>query len=190
MDGSTTPNAKLSELLTTTATCEHAFTPMRIEGALPESLRGTLYRTGPAAFEVGGRGAYKSPAQRATDFVDQIPSTAVPECSYPRGVAPCDLREVLPPVVAEAVAQGLPQMDRRWHGRRGRLLGSMPWSRPEHAVEKESVNRVLHLFFEAYFGSTGRRAEPFSSHPIPLRLPPNLEFTHATAFPSLRLHAH
>jgi len=37
--------------------------------------------------------------------------------SYPRGVVPCDLREVLPPVVADAVAHGLPQMDRRWHGR-------------------------------------------------------------------------
>jgi uncharacterized FAD-dependent dehydrogenase len=32
-------------------------------------------------------------------------------------MAPCDLREILPPVVAEAVAHGLPQMDRRWHGR-------------------------------------------------------------------------
>ena len=28
---------------------------------------------------------------------------------------PCDLREVLPPVVAEAVAHGLPQMDLRWN---------------------------------------------------------------------------
>ncbi|WP_227254519.1 hypothetical protein [Frigoriglobus tundricola] len=29
----------------------------------------------------------------------------------------CDLRAVLPPVVAAAVAHGLPQMDRRWHGK-------------------------------------------------------------------------
>jgi uncharacterized FAD-dependent dehydrogenase len=28
-----------------------------------------------------------------------------------------DLRAVLPPVVAEAVRHGLPQMDRRWQGR-------------------------------------------------------------------------
>jgi uncharacterized FAD-dependent dehydrogenase len=69
------------------------------------------------AFELGGRAAYRSPAQRAADFVAGVPSRSVPENSYPRGVAPGDLREVLPPVVAEAVAHGLPQMDRRWHGR-------------------------------------------------------------------------
>jgi uncharacterized FAD-dependent dehydrogenase len=28
-----------------------------------------------------------------------------------------DLRELLPPLVADAVADGLPKMDRRWHGR-------------------------------------------------------------------------
>jgi uncharacterized protein len=69
------------------------------------------------AFEIGGRGAYRSPAQRATDFIAGRGSSVVPQTSYPRGVTPCDLREVLPPVVAEAVAHGLPQMDRRWHGR-------------------------------------------------------------------------
>jgi uncharacterized FAD-dependent dehydrogenase len=69
------------------------------------------------AFEIGGRAAYLSPAQRAFDYVRQSPSTSLPDCSYPRGVVACDLRQVLPPVVAEAVANGLPQMDRRWHGR-------------------------------------------------------------------------
>jgi uncharacterized FAD-dependent dehydrogenase len=69
------------------------------------------------AFEIGGRAEYRSPAQRAKDYVAGRASTAVTACSYPRGVTPCDLREVLPPVVAEAVAHGLPQMDRRWHGR-------------------------------------------------------------------------
>jgi uncharacterized FAD-dependent dehydrogenase len=69
------------------------------------------------AFELGRRGEYRSPAQRAKDFVAGHAATAIGDCSYPRGVTPCDLREVLPPVVAEAVAHGLPQMDRRWHGR-------------------------------------------------------------------------
>jgi len=69
------------------------------------------------AFEIGGRGDYKSPAQRAEDFVRSTPSTTAPDCSYPRGLSPCDLREVLPPTVAEAVASGLPQLDRRWNGR-------------------------------------------------------------------------
>jgi uncharacterized FAD-dependent dehydrogenase len=67
-------------------------------------------------YEIGGRVAYRSPAQRATDFLRQCASTSMPECSYPRGVQPTDLRHVLPPIVAQAVAEGLPQLDRRWHG--------------------------------------------------------------------------
>lgn len=69
------------------------------------------------AFELGRRNDYRAPAQRAKDFVSGHDSKSVPETSYPRGVVPCDLRTVLPPVVAEAVAHGLPQMDRRWQGR-------------------------------------------------------------------------
>jgi uncharacterized FAD-dependent dehydrogenase len=69
------------------------------------------------AYEVGGRSEYRSPIQTAEDFIRAVPTTTAHECSYPREVAPCDLRKVLPPMVAEAVAHGLPQMDRRWHGR-------------------------------------------------------------------------
>jgi uncharacterized protein len=69
------------------------------------------------AFEIGGRGDYRVPAQGARDFVAGRAAGFTPAVSYPRGVTPCDLREVLPPVVAAAVAYGLPQMDRRWHGR-------------------------------------------------------------------------
>jgi len=69
------------------------------------------------AFEIGGRGDYRSPAQSATAFVAGRSGAGVPANSYPRGTTSCDLREVLPPVVAEAIAQGLPQMDRRWQGR-------------------------------------------------------------------------
>jgi uncharacterized FAD-dependent dehydrogenase len=69
------------------------------------------------AFELGGRGAYRCPVQRATDFLAGRASVGTPSTSYPRGVVAGDLREVLPPLVAEAVANGLPQMDRRWQGR-------------------------------------------------------------------------
>jgi uncharacterized FAD-dependent dehydrogenase len=68
------------------------------------------------AFEIGGRREYKAPAQLAVDFLSGPASATIPSNSYPRGVTPCDLREVLPPLVAEAVAHGLPQMDQRWHG--------------------------------------------------------------------------
>jgi uncharacterized FAD-dependent dehydrogenase len=69
------------------------------------------------AFEIGRGREYKCPAQRARDFVRRASPSSAPNCSYPRGVVPTDLRAVLPPIVAEAVAHGLPQMDRRWQGR-------------------------------------------------------------------------
>ena len=34
---------------------EHGFEPLRVEGAIPHELRGTLYRVGPALFELFGR---------------------------------------------------------------------------------------------------------------------------------------
>lgn len=68
------------------------------------------------AFEIG-RGGYKAPMQRARDFLSERATTGNSASSYPRGVVPCDLREVLPPVVIDAVRNGLPQMDRRWQGR-------------------------------------------------------------------------
>jgi uncharacterized FAD-dependent dehydrogenase len=67
------------------------------------------------AFELGG-GEYRCPIQRATDFVCGRLSGTVPACSYPRGVVPAQLDEVLPPVVASAVRAGLQIMDRRWRG--------------------------------------------------------------------------
>jgi uncharacterized FAD-dependent dehydrogenase len=70
------------------------------------------------AFDLG-RGEYTAPVQRATDFMAQrtAGTSGKVRSSYPRGLSPCDLREVLPPIVIEAVLAGLPQMDRRWHGK-------------------------------------------------------------------------
>ena len=68
------------------------------------------------AFELG-RGEYGAPVQRANDFLAGKVSAGAVKSSYPRAAVLCDLRQVLPPLVAEAVAHGLPQMDRRWHGR-------------------------------------------------------------------------
>ncbi|CAN5362611.1 oxidoreductase [soil metagenome] len=68
------------------------------------------------AFELG-RGAYASPAQRAKDFVNGRVSGMIPTTSYPRATVSASLDEVLPPVVAAAVREGLPQMDQRWKGR-------------------------------------------------------------------------
>jgi uncharacterized FAD-dependent dehydrogenase len=68
------------------------------------------------AFELG-RGESRAPAQRVADYLAGRASQVIPANSYPRGTVSVDLREVLPPVVADAVRHGLPQMDRRWQGR-------------------------------------------------------------------------
>jgi uncharacterized FAD-dependent dehydrogenase len=70
------------------------------------------------AFEIG-RGEYCAPVQYAKYFLSGRVhglSTAF-DFSYPRRVVSCDLREVLPAIVVESLMTGLPQMDRRWHGR-------------------------------------------------------------------------
>jgi uncharacterized protein len=68
------------------------------------------------AFELG-RGEYRCPVQSGRDFLVGRVADRPPPSSYPRGVVSADMREVLPPAVAAAVAEGLPRMDRRWHGK-------------------------------------------------------------------------
>jgi uncharacterized protein len=69
------------------------------------------------AFALAGRN-YFSPIQTARDFL----AGRAPDpnerlaCSYQRGVAPLDLREVLPPAVTQALLAGLPIMDHKWRG--------------------------------------------------------------------------
>ena len=58
-----------------------------------------------AALRELGRGEYRSPAERARDFVRGRPTAGAIPSSYPRGVVSTDLRDVLPPVVAESVRQ-------------------------------------------------------------------------------------
>jgi uncharacterized protein len=69
------------------------------------------------AFELGGRN-YRTPIQRATDFVER--RTPHPgdrlECSYPRGNQPLALDQLLPASVADAIRTGLPIMDKKWRG--------------------------------------------------------------------------
>ena len=68
------------------------------------------------AYEMG-RGEYRAPLQSARDFLDGVVSRQTPSSSYPRETVNVNLEELLPPIVARAVRDGLPQMDRRWQGR-------------------------------------------------------------------------
>ncbi len=81
---------------------------------LQRKLERAAYR---AAIDAGGK-PYQAPAQTVGDFLANRaggPSATV-RPTYARGVAWCNLREVLPPVVADAMAQALPLLDRRLHG--------------------------------------------------------------------------
>jgi uncharacterized protein len=67
------------------------------------------------AFDVG-RGEYLCPIQLATDFLARRASTHLPPCSYQRGLVLASVAELVPPIIVEALDQGLPIMDRRWRG--------------------------------------------------------------------------
>jgi hypothetical protein len=64
-----------------------------------------------------GRGDYLCPIQGAGDFLAGRRTTAMPACSYARGLVLADMAELAPPVVLEALRQGLPILDHRWRGR-------------------------------------------------------------------------
>ena len=81
---------------------------------LQREMEQAAYR---AAIAAGGE-PYQAPAQTVGDFLAHRaggPSKQV-KPTYARGVAWCDLHECLPPFVARAMEQALPQFDRRLHG--------------------------------------------------------------------------
>jgi uncharacterized protein len=70
-----------------------------------------------AAFRLAGAD-YLAPIQSARDFLQQRepqPHAAL-YSSYRRGVRPLSLDHVIPPVIAKAIRDGLPIMDRKWRG--------------------------------------------------------------------------
>lgn len=67
------------------------------------------------AFDMGG-GTYAAPAQRVRDLLGGRPSSDLPRTSYPHGVVPADLRDLLPPSVIDGMLQGLRSFDRELPG--------------------------------------------------------------------------
>ena len=59
-----------------------------------------------AAFRAGG-GAQRAPAQRLVDFLQRRTSASLPSASYRPGIAAVDLGAVFPPLVLEALRDGL-----------------------------------------------------------------------------------
>ncbi len=103
------------------------------------------------AFDAGG-GTYRAPAQRVGDFLAGRPSGAEPgggvEGSYQPGITLTDLRPCLPEFVWAAIAEALPQFERRIPGFAGAaalLTGvetrtSSPLRIPRHETCLECIN--------------------------------------------------
>ncbi len=98
-----------------------------------------------AAFELAGRN-YFCPIQTAADFLaGRSPSPDQRfEASYPRGLTPLNLDNVLPPVALSAIRSGLPLMDLKWRGdflRNANLIGpEMRGSSPVR-IERDVATR-------------------------------------------------
>ncbi len=62
--------------------------------------------------------SYRAPAQRVGDFLNHVPSTGAGEVqpTYRPGVHWCDLHDVLPEKLTEAMKEALPRLDRKLHG--------------------------------------------------------------------------
>jgi uncharacterized FAD-dependent dehydrogenase len=85
------------------------------------------------AFELGG-GDYAVPAQRAEDFLAGKRSEALPDSTYPRGLASAHLQEVLPPAVAVAMVDALKTFERQIPGYVGEGLLVGPETRGSSPV--------------------------------------------------------
>jgi uncharacterized FAD-dependent dehydrogenase len=59
-----------------------------------------------SCWEAAGQ-TQKAPAQRLVDFLNDHPSKDLPQTSYLPGVEAVNLKEVLPPLIANALREGL-----------------------------------------------------------------------------------
>lgn len=84
-----------------------------------EPLAGLAFREALEAQAASGE-ALRAPAQRVVDFLAGRTSRDLPPVSYPLGVAPANLHDVLPPLVREGLLNAL----RRWGARRRGFTGA------------------------------------------------------------------
>ncbi len=68
-----------------------------------------------AAFAAGGSG-YRAPAQRYVDLLNKKDSKDLPRSSYPMGLEPFDLRQLLPDFVIAGMIEGIQRFDRKLSG--------------------------------------------------------------------------
>jgi uncharacterized FAD-dependent dehydrogenase len=99
-----------------------------------------------AAFQLG-EGEYLCPIQRVSDFLQDrvISGDRSYPCSYERGTISSDLRQVLPPVIAQAIKSGLPVMNEKWRGaflKDAMLVGPEMRGSAPLRMDRDPVTRV------------------------------------------------
>ncbi|MBI3723440.1 NAD(P)-binding protein [bacterium] len=95
------------------------------------------------AFELGS-GRYECPTQRVLDFLSGKTSRAPFKTSYPREHVAADLRTVLPPLGAKAIARALREFDARirgYAGPSGILVGPESRGSSPVRIEREAETR-------------------------------------------------
>lgn len=68
------------------------------------------------AFEAGGNGSLRAPAQRMTDFVEGRISAMLPDTSYTPGVIPAPVHELLPEPVGSRLQSALTVFGKKYRG--------------------------------------------------------------------------
>jgi uncharacterized FAD-dependent dehydrogenase len=63
-----------------------------------------------------GGGTQAAPAQRMSDFIYNKVSSTLPETSYTPGITSVDLKEVLPPMIAKSLQEGLKEFGKKMKG--------------------------------------------------------------------------
>ena len=91
--------------------------PREFEGHHPLAGVELQRRYESAAFRLAGSN-YECPIQTANDFISgREPGKSVSlSSSYQRGTRQFNLARLIPPSVVQAIREGLPLMDRAWHG--------------------------------------------------------------------------
>lgn len=67
------------------------------------------------AYEIGGK-KYAAPAQTIRSFLDGKRDIRLPESSFPTGIVPCQIREILDENICDSLADGFEQFERKIPG--------------------------------------------------------------------------
>jgi len=84
-----------------------------------DPLGGVAYQrtTEHAAWIAGGK-RQSAPAQRMEDFINGVHSQDLPECSYPPGIVPYNVHELIPQEIAIRLREGLKEFGKKMRGYR------------------------------------------------------------------------